>query len=68
MSLPYIRATIDRASGLHELWMYQDLPDGTVIALAGPERWPPGWTETYALALHEARERELFDLVSEKGK
>lgn len=43
---PFIHATIDRASGLHELWIAQ-MQNGMTNFVAGPAPWPRGWAEIF---------------------
>lgn len=38
--VPHVRATVDKASGLHELWLMS-----ADDVLAGPEPWPEGWAD-----------------------
>jgi hypothetical protein len=48
---PFIHATIDRPSGLHELWLMRKGADGFMEPLAGPAPWPKGWIELNAQAM-----------------
>lgn len=58
---PVIRPTIDKASGLHELWLMRTRADGTFDMLAGPHPWPKGWVELYSRAADDAwRERAML--------
>jgi len=40
---PFVHATVDGPSGLHELWLMVWDEDGCMKPIAGPEPWPAGW-------------------------
>jgi len=40
---PFVHATIDSPSGLHELWLMQFDESGCMVPIAGPVPWPAGW-------------------------
>jgi predicted nucleic acid-binding Zn-ribbon protein len=51
--LPFVHATTDRPSGLHELWLMRKDAAGFMEPIAGPAPWPKGWAAAHAAALLE---------------
>jgi hypothetical protein len=51
---PFIQHTVDRASGLQELWLCRIGKDGFTEVIAGPEPLPKGWAELFNKARMEA--------------
>lgn len=45
---PFVHATIERASGLHELWLLQRDPRGIMDIVEGPAPWPKEWAASFA--------------------
>jgi len=44
---PFLHATVEKGSGLHELWLARLDAQGLVEFVAGPEPWPAGWPALY---------------------
>ena len=51
---PFVQASVDPASGLHELWLVARDANGCVVPIAGPERWPDKWIDLRAKYLADA--------------